>query len=868
MGQKLEKLSEKDEESFDNSDWSEQTGQTEQSETAEQDESRDQKDCSFSNPRSIGRISGISVSSPGTKHAGELTVTPARTDPQTGQPIRPLGQQQHPLNTRGEWVGGDRESHSVIPTAKKSKTVWSPQETRQTSNKKQGSGNEAVASTGTTAMEEQENGKKSDHDQCKLGPDTPTRSLRASSDLTNEEDFVMLEDEAWMSPDGENSISLEKKKKTDNLQSSIKSRVKEDISASRSDSHLPQLSRNSPQEMGIGKTSRRKSDTLSVPTDSAETQAQSPPTASFEREMGQHLAEVTGSRCQLKGVSHVGAARTETTGGEKTERRPSLNEHSKGQASTSIKKERLSTGNNGDSSEDVLDKAVLLSLQVEPGGDREMKANWEPCLEKVDPSLKEVETQDNKRHNSVGANQSHQSRFAGAVSKRARAGSLTLRTKREDSLESCKETDSQPPNPHTSEKPPLQDNPSFSLEQCNLIPCPPQPGNEGGDGKIQVASLKRESALVCFSAVITPPPVIHQLPRSSSIENETQLGISMVNSQTERDTTAASCNSKDESVSKEKPKVKGPPPPVPKKPKNPFIKLKTAQLMSTDVQRRGKDHLRSEEKVKRRHTFHFNKSPPCNTPTNLDMCLLWDERNTYTAPTNRRPLSVDLSPWEHLSLDRMDDRYGDMIDLDYCVRIAKQSPEEELQNLDMLQRRVFLERRSRFKSSPPPVAKKPQNPFASTEMLHIPEVAQDVDIQRSKPASSGQRETCPAPLSERVSAHVSNDRYGNYNNCEKVTNFGGGRDTGGDSEVGSYRPVSEMIKERNQMQRHQGRVKPEGTKAQVQMAEQSPSMKVSQMKNAFDVPKKSKERPPEVQHSPKKGKDFIYDWQISCLFLV
>lgn len=293
--------------------------------------------------------------------------------------------------------------------------------------------------------------------------------------------------------------------------------------------------------------------------------------------------------------------------------------------------------------------------------------------------------------------------------------------------------------------------------------------------------------------------------------------------------------------------------------------MKTAQLMSTDVQKRGKDHLRSEERVKRRHTFHFNKDLPFNPPTNQDMCVLLDERGTYAMPTNKRPLSVDLSPWEHLSLGHMDDRYGDMIDFDYCVRMAHLSPEEDLQNLDMLQRRVFLERRSRFKSSPPPppppVAKKLPKIFTSTETLCTPEVSPDNEIQRPKPACSGKREI----YSEQPSERVGNDNRGNR---KDIIHYSGDRDAGSGSEAGSYKPVAEIIKETNQMQRHQTRVKPDIVKAPVRVAEQSPSVKVSQIKNAFDVPKKSKERPQEVQPPPKKGKKVVHVWVVCCCFKV
>lgn len=692
-----------------------------------------------------------------------------------------------------------------------------------------------------------------------------------SCDPTNEEDFVVLEkDETWMSSDGENNSTCGHRIKKENHQSSFKRRVEEEASASYCDDNLPQPSRNVPQEKAVEKEGRRKSDTLSVTTDSVEASVKSSPAACFEREMGQHLAEVTGSRCQLKGVSHVGAAHIGTTGRGKAGREQDMSDHSQGQVSTNIDKEHLSTRNSGSGKrsrkstedlENMHEEPVQLIRQEEPGGERERKSNWEPCLEKVDPSFRKSENEDGESHKSGfiaqkaqgGVNQSHHSRFAGAVSKRAKAGTLSSSTKKEDSQVFCGAADSHLPKTPSSEMPLQQDNPSFSLEQCDLIPCPPLPGNEGGDGKLQIACLKRESELVCFSAVITPPPVTHLLP-----ERDTSMGTQLgSNAQMAPDAMPASSDSKDKSMPKEKLKVKGPPPPVAKKPKNPFIKLKTAQLMSTDVQRRGKDHLRSEERVKRRHTFHFNKDLPCNTPTNQDMCLLWDERGTYTVPTSIRPLSVDLSPWEHLSFGRMDDQYGDMVDFDYCVRMAKLHPEEERQNLDMLQRRVFLERRSRYKDSPPSVAKKPQHPFASTETLHIPEVRSDKDeFQKPKPPCSGRREIYPELLSERVGTQFGNDNHCNYGNRKDMTDYSSDRDAGSGSEVGSYKPVAEIIKEANQMQRHQSRVKPEGAKAQVRVADQSPSVKVSQMKNAFDVPKKSKERPPEVQPPPKKGNNF------------
>lgn len=387
------------------------------------------------------------------------------------------------------------------------------------------------------------------------------------------------------------------------------------------------------------------------------------------------------------------------------------------------------------------------------------------------------------------------------------------------------------------------------LERCDPLLRPSLLGRREGEIQREIACLKRESELVVYSAVVVPQPLAHWLPERDAPE---------VSQSKEMDASSDSCGSKEAVELREKPRVKGPPPPVPKKPKNPFVKLKTAQLMSGDVQRRGKDHLRSEERVRRRHTFHFNKDTPWLAARNQDMCTLWDERGTYVAQSGRRPLSVDLSPWEHGSLERMDDQYGDMIDFDYCSRMGKLSPDVELQNLDMMQKRIFFERRSRFRSSapqPPPVARKPPNPFASTETLHLPESVPDNDVLRTNnELCSERRETPPAVLSERLSPKAD-IRGSRRDNRENVIDCRASKDEESGGEVGSYKPVAEIVKEKNQLQRNQGRVKHDADKAQVRVTEQSSSVKVSQMKNAFDVPKKSRERQAEVQSSPKKGKN-------------
>ncbi|MEQ2188026.1 hypothetical protein GOODEAATRI_010710 [Goodea atripinnis] len=616
MGQKLERVSERDEESLDNSDWSEQTGDTRLSEAVEQDECRHHEDGSsvFSH-QSIGGVRGINIGNSG------LAVISSRTDPQSGQPIRAQGQQEHLLNSR----------------------------------------------EGITPQER-------------------------NNDIAH---------------------------------------------------------------------------------------AKSSPRDSLETEMGGHSTQVTGSRCQLKGVSCVRAAQSKTTG--------------RGMAET--------------------DQNIAAPMREE-----------------------QKKCKDQRQE----GNQNHENKFAGAVSKRAKAGvqgNHLLSTKKDNSQAFDKVTSSCPSQPETSHsgQPQLQDSHLFTPEQTNSMPSSSQPGS--CNEKMQIACLKKETELVCFSAVVTPPPYTHLLPGKDTTKT------SSVNTSSPPEAPSALSTSNNDFMPAVQSKPKGPPPPVPKKPKNPFIKLKTARLISTDVQGRAKHHLRSEDRAKRRHTFDFNKDPLYGTSTNQDMCMLWDEKGTV--PTNFRRLSADISPWDHLSLGDMDDRFGDMIDYEYCVRMAGLSPEEEPQDLDMMQRRVFLERRSRRKWSPPPITERPRHTLAKQV------ITTDSETENPTSTLSEKKGTEPVFLTDRALMQVNANSQSEH--PEDLTDPISNRDMGRCSDVGSYKPVAEIVKEKNQLHRLQSRVKPEGPKAQVRLAEQNPTLKVSQMKNTFDVPKKSKERPVEVQTPPKKG---------------
>ncbi|XP_038149675.1 uncharacterized protein LOC119789010 [Cyprinodon tularosa] len=272
MGQKLERVSEKDEESLDNSECSEKTADTRLSKVAEQDDGRHQEDDSSAFSRlSIGGIRGINL--------GKLAVISSRTDPQSGQPISGQSQKEHLLNSRGEWVFPGRGA--VSGTVAEPKRTLSFKKT-QTSNKKQGSEQGAAAWTGTAAMDEPENQNFPETDSSK----SSTTSCRPPT----EEDFVVLErDEKWMSNESNTAGHHSKP------------RGEEDGSESCSDSKLSQPSRVTQEKSNDvvhGKSSHRYS---------------------LGTETGRDLAQVTGSRCQLKGASCVQAAQSKTTGEGTTE---------------------------------------------------------------------------------------------------------------------------------------------------------------------------------------------------------------------------------------------------------------------------------------------------------------------------------------------------------------------------------------------------------------------------------------------------------------------------------------------------------------------------------------------------------------------
>jgi hypothetical protein len=134
----------------------------------------------------------------------------------------------------------------------------------------------------------------------------------------------------------------------------------------------------------------------------------------------------------------------------------------------------------------------------------------------------------------------------------------------------------------------------------------------------------------------------------------------------------------------------------------------------------------------------------------------------------------------------------------------------------------------------------------------------------------------PEPPADTVSTDI---RWKNFDHSDCIDIHSGlveqrYRDTVSEHETETYRPVAELIKETNRMHqriRHADWTKPLAAKSMIRHADrakpltamsiagavgQGQSLKVSQMKKAFDGTKKPAEKPPEPEL--KKGKKVLW----------
>ncbi|XP_077096786.1 uncharacterized protein coro1cb isoform X1 [Siphateles boraxobius] len=359
---------------------------------------------------------------------------------------------------------------------------------------------------------------------------------------------------------------------------------------------------------------------------------------------------------------------------------------------------------------------------------------------------------------------------------------------------------------------------------------------DGGDAArvTQMASLKREKEPLYFTAVITPPLQIHTFPdqearKSSDISHiEIQSMIPDVlptDAQTEK-----------------KAKIKGPPPPVPKKPKNPFKKAvghKESVSLSIDEPSEYLDLLLKNIKMGRRQealqsTEDFNAHASC-----LDMLPYYHESPSYMC-MSIEPEDADI-PRYYLA------PHNEIVAPD-CDNLIETVDDRELNEMDMSQLRPLLKKRAKIKGPPPPVPKKPQNPFAKTDTEKI-QASKDSVLENVEHPLKYDPESYIMDIEDKeVSKPTAVPTRYPYAACRIPSSDSS---TPEENEVSRYRPVSELVRDSNKIQekviRHS---RTNIMEARPDVAMGSQTQKVSQTKTAFHV--QTSPHKMERRSSPKK----------------
>ncbi|XP_043095790.1 coronin-1C-A isoform X1 [Puntigrus tetrazona] len=283
-----------------------------------------------------------------------------------------------------------------------------------------------------------------------------------------------------------------------------------------------------------------------------------------------------------------------------------------------------------------------------------------------------------------------------------------------------------------------------------------------------------------------------------------------------------------------KAKIKGPPPPVPKKPKNPFKKAsgrKESAPHSTDEPSKYSDLLLKNIKMGRMQAAlqpveDFNTHVSC-----LDMSPYCMESPFYMC-MSLEPEAADIPRYCLVP-------YDETVAPD-CDDLIETVDDEELKEMDMTQLRPLLKRKAKMKGPPPPVPKKPQNPFANTD-TEKNKASKDSDLENAElTLKSGRRD------SECYLMDV--DDEDDSKPTADPTRYPHGSSDSEESELSRYRPVSELINKTQEKVIHHSRTNV--TKARPDVTVGSQSLKVSQMKTAFDVQTSSHKM--ERRSSPKK----------------
>ncbi|KAL0193369.1 hypothetical protein M9458_011665, partial [Cirrhinus mrigala] len=358
----------------------------------------------------------------------------------------------------------------------------------------------------------------------------------------------------------------------------------------------------------------------------------------------------------------------------------------------------------------------------------------------------------------------------------------------------------------------------------------------------QTASLQREKEPLYFTAVITPPLQIHTFPDQEARKSSDVSHLYVPHAEIQ---SMVPDILPEDAQTEKKAKSKGPPPPVPKKPKNPFKKAagrKEPASHFTDEPSRYSDLLLRNIKMGRRQAA-LQSVEDLNSHTScLDMSPYYIESPFYMC-MSLEPEAADIPRYYLLP-------YDEIVAPD-CDNLTETVDDKELAEMDMSQLRPLLKKKAKIKGPPPPVPKKPQNPFAKTDSEKN-QPCKDTDLENlGHPLKYGRRD------SESYMMDIEDEEESKPTTVPTRYPYAACRISSSDSsaseenEVSRYRPVSELIRDSNKIQEkviHHSRTNIMEARPDVTVGSQS--LKVSQMKRAFDVQTSSHKM--ERRSSPKK----------------
>ncbi|XP_042580044.1 uncharacterized protein coro1cb isoform X1 [Cyprinus carpio] len=366
----------------------------------------------------------------------------------------------------------------------------------------------------------------------------------------------------------------------------------------------------------------------------------------------------------------------------------------------------------------------------------------------------------------------------------------------------------------------------------------------GGTERVaQTASLQQEKEPLYFTAVITPPLQIHTFPDQE--ERKSSDVSHLYVPRAEKQSMITDILPTDAQTEK-KAKIKGAPPPVPKKPKNPFKKAvgrKESASHSTEEPSKYSDLLLRNIKMSRRQAAlqsveDFNTHASC-----LDMSTYYIDSPFYMR-MSLEPEAADIPRYYLVP-------YDETVAPD-CDNLIETVNDKELKEMDMSQLRPLLKKRAKMKGPPPPVPKKPQNPFAETD-TEKNQASKDSDLENvEQPLKYGSRRDSECYMMDMEDEEDSKPtavptRYP-YAACRIPSSDSSASE---ENELSRYRPVSELIRDSNKIQKKViHHIRTNIMKAGPDVTVGSQSLKVSQMKTAFDVQTSSHKM--ERRSSPKK----------------